>query len=248
MATGSKIEWTQATWNPVTGCTKVSEGCRHCYAERMAFRLQKMGNHKYRNGFKVTLHPETLEIPMSWITPRLIFVNSMSDLLHEYVPLEFIRDVVGIMKATPRHQYQILTKRPDRLVEMSRFIAWPKNAWIGVTVEDCSVVSRMNLLRQVEASIRFVSFEPLLSRLPDIDLSGIDWAIAGGESGPGARPMNPAWVREIRDSCLKTGTPFFFKQWGGPRRTARGRLLDGRTWDQMPPLSGASLMPSSSAT
>lgn len=234
MAIGSRIEWTQSTWNPVTGCTKVSEGCRHCYAERMAGRLQKMGNCKYRNGFKVTLHPDTLEIPLRWAAPRLVFVNSMSDLFHEDVPLDFIRDVVEIIEETPRHQYQILTKRPYRLMEVSRSVTWPANAWIGVTVEESEVMWRMDLIRQVEAAVRFVSFEPLLSPLPGIDLSGIDWAIVGGESGPGARPMDPTWVREIRDECLESHTAFFFKQWGGTRRTARGRLLDGKTWDEMP--------------
>lgn len=234
MADRSKIEWTQATWNPVTGCTKVSEGCRHCYAERLAFRLQRMGNPKYHHGFDVTLHPDSLRVPAGWTTPRTIFVNSMSDLFHEDVPFKFIEDVVQTMRSTPQHCYQVLTKRADRLLEVSRRIQWPDNVWIGVSVESRSVTYRVEALRQVKAAVRFVSFEPLLGDLPDLNLDGVDWAIVGGESGPGARTMSADWVRRIRDECTRTGTAFFFKQWGGIRKNAAGRILDGETWDQMP--------------
>ncbi|MGI6619973.1 MAG: DUF5131 family protein [Bacillota bacterium] len=220
--------------NPVTGCTKVSEGCRNCYAERMAYRLQSMGNYKYRNGFKVTIHPEALDIPLSWTTPRLVFVNSMSDLFHGSVPLELIESVVDVISRTPHHRYQILTKRPHRLLKVSKSIIWPDNAWIGVTVEEASLLWRLDLLREVNATIRFVSFEPLLSQIPGLDLTDIHWVIVGGESGPDARPMKAAWVRDIRDACLKLHIPFFFKQWGGTYRSAHGRVLDGKIWSQMP--------------
>jgi len=234
MADRSKIEWTQATWNPVTGCTKVSEGCRHCYAERLAFRLQRMGNPKYHHGFDVTLHPDSLRVPVGWTTPRTIFVNSMSDLFHEDVPFKFIEDVVQTMRSTPQHRYQVLTKRADRLLEVSQRIQWPDNVWIGVSVESRAVTCRVEALRQVKSAVRFVSFEPLLEDLRDLNLDGVDWAIVGGESGPGARTMNADWVRRIRDECTRTGTAFFFKQWGGIRKNAAGRILDGETWDQMP--------------
>lgn len=247
MADHSKIEWTDATWNPVTGCTRVSEGCRHCYAERLAMRLQRMRNPKYRNGFEVTLHPDALKAPAGWARPRTVFVNSMSDLFHEQVPLEFIDAVVAIMRSTPQHCYQVLTKREDRLLDVSRGIQWPNNVWIGVTVESEAVASRISALRQVDAAIRFVSFEPLLSDLPGLDLDGVDWAIVGGESGPGARSMEADWARHIRDACSQSGTAFFFKQWGGVRKNAAGRILDGRTWDQMP-LSCGRLAQSASAT
>lgn len=234
MADHSRIEWTQATWNPVTGCTKVSEGCRHCYAERLAVRLQRMGSPKYLQGFEVKLHPEELGLPNRWARPRTIFVNSMSDLFHDEVPVDFIRSVVRTIRDTPQHCYQILTKRADRLVEVSQIIEWPANAWIGVTVESAAVAPRIDALRKVQAAVRFVSFEPLLTDLPDLDLRGVDWAIVGGESGPGARPMRAEWARSVRDECERTGTAFFFKQWGGVRKNAAGRVLDGCTWDQMP--------------
>ncbi len=247
MADHSRIEWTQATWNPVTGCTKVSDGCTHCYAQRLAERLKRMGNRKYAGGFEVTLHPDSLRTPITWTRPRTIFVNSMSDLFHERVPMKFIEAVVETIKLTPQHRYQVLTKRPHRLLDVSRTIQWPDNAWIGVTVESRSVLDRIGLLRRVEAAVRFVSFEPLLSDLPDLNLDGLDWAIVGGESGPGARPMHAGWARRVRDECERTGTAFFFKQWGGVRRSAAGRVLDGRTWDEMPGRSSGAAQ-SASAT
>lgn len=247
MSDHSRIEWTMATWNPVTGCTKVSDGCAHCYAERLAVRLQRMGNPKYHSGFEVTLHPDSLRAPVRWTRPRSIFVNSMSDLFHEKVPKEFIEAVVETMRSTPQHSYQILTKRADRLLEVSRGLKWPNNAWIGVTVESRVVTDRIAILREVEAAVRFVSFEPLLSDLPNLDLDGVDWAIVGGESGPGARPMSGDWARHIRDECTRSGTAFFFKQWGGVRKNAAGRILDGRTWDEMPQSLGR-LTQSASAT
>ncbi len=233
MAT-SKIEWTESTWNPLTGCTKVSPGCKHCYAERMARRLQAMGLEKYRNGFKLTLHPEVLEEPLHWEKPQQIFVNSMSDLFHKDVPLDFIQQIFDVMRRAHWHTFQILTKRAERLLELDPLIDWPQNAWMGVSVENSDYIYRIHLLRQTHASIKFLSCEPLLGPLPNLPLDGIDWVIVGGESGPKARPMDPAWVREIRDQCQAAGVLFFFKQWGGARKKKTGRLLDGRTWDDMP--------------
>ncbi len=234
MADRSAIEWTTATWNPMTGCTKVSEGCRHCYAERLSERLQKMGNRKYARGFEVTLHTDALRIPRKWLRPRMVFVDSMGDLLHEQVPLAFINNVILTMEETPQHVYQILTKRADRLTQVSKMLNWPRNAWLGVTVEDATESWRIEALRGIRATVRFVSFEPLLGPVDGLSLNGIDWAIVGGESGPGARPMDASWARDIRDECARSGVAFFFKQWGGVRRTAAGRQLDGRTWDEMP--------------
>jgi len=233
MAQG-KIEWTEYTWNPVTGCTRVSEGCLHCYAERMACRLQAMRNPNYSDGFAVRLHEHMLVKPLSWKTPGLIFVNSMSDLFHEEVPEEYVRRVFEVMERAHWHRFQILTKRSRRLVELAHRLPWPANVWMGVTVESDRYVDRIDHLRSTPAATKFLSLEPLLGPLPRLDLGGIDWVIAGGESGPGARPMEPAWVRQVRDKCIEAGVPFFFKQWGGVRKKAAGRVLDDRIWDEMP--------------
>jgi protein gp37 len=234
MADGSHIEWTEATWNPVTGCTKVSAGCKNCYAERLALRLRAMGTHRYRNGFRVTLQQDIIDLPKRWREPRLIFVNSMSDLFHEQVPVEFIQSVFETMRACPRHTFQILTKRSSRLRTLAPKIDWPRNAWIGVSVEDSRVLSRVNDLRKVPAAVRFLSCEPLIGSVAGIDLTDIHWVIVGGESGPFARPMKIEWVREIFRACRKQRVPFFFKQWGGVRKDFTGRLLGGRTYDEMP--------------
>lgn len=234
MAGRTNIEWTQVTWNPVTGCDKVSAGCKFCYAERMARRLHAMGNLRYRNGFTVTLHHDLLELPLRWKTPRLVFVNSMSDLFHEDVPLSFIQSVFETMTKASHHTFQILTKRSARLAELAPALPWPENVWVGVSIEDDRFVWRADHLRSVDAAVRFLSLEPLLGPVPSLSLEGIHWVIVGGESGPGARPLQADWVREVRDRCASAGIPFFFKQWGGVRRTAAGRLLDGRTWDESP--------------
>lgn len=236
MAANSAIEWTEATWNPVTGCTKISLGCQNCYAERMARRLQAMGQPNYAMGFKVTTHDNVLSLPLTWKKSRTIFVNSMSDLFHEKVPAAFISKVFGIMRQAPQHTFQVLTKRSKSMLGLSRSLPWPENVWMGVTVENSDYVKRIDDLRVTPARIKFISFEPLLGPIFDIDLTGIDWVIVGGESGPKARPMSPSWVKGIRDQCLANGTPFFFKQWGGLNKKKAGRLLDGRTWDDMPAL------------
>ncbi len=228
------IEWTEATWNPVTGCSKISPGCAHCYAERMAKRLQAMGQPNYRDGFAVRTHERMLDLPLSWAKPRMVFVNSMGDLFHEEVPFEFIERVFSVMQATPRHTYQLLTKRADRLCEVAPRLPWPDNVWMGVTVEDNERLARVDKLREVPAAVRFLSVEPLLGPLPDLDLDGIDWVIVGGESGPGARRMQEEWAVAVRDSCVAASVPFFFKQWGGVRKRAAGRELESRIWDQMP--------------
>jgi len=232
----SAIEWTQSTWNPVTGCSKVSPGCRHCYAERMAKRLQAMGQANYVAGFQVALHDNTLDLPLSWKKPQTIFVNSMSDLFHKDVPDEFLTRVFDVMRRSSWHTFQVLTKRAARLEEIARRLDWPPNVWMGVSVESASYVHRLQHLRSVPAAVRFVSFEPLLEPLGAVDLRSIDWAIVGGESGPRARPMQESWVIEIRDRCLAARVPFFFKQWGGTNKKKAGRLLDGRTWDELPSL------------
>lgn len=236
MANSSSIEWTNATWNPITGCTKVSPGCHHCYAERMAKRLQAMGLHAYRDGFSVTLQHAALEIPLHWRKPRMIFVNSMGDLFHKKIPDKYIHKVFDVMKVANRHIFQILTKRAERLEEISGKIIWPQNVWMGVSVETKDYYSRIDSLRNCGAQIKFLSLEPLLGALPNMNLKGIDWVIVGGESGPGARPMNPDWVRDVRDQCISQNVPFFFKQWGGVFKKRNGRLLDGRTWDEIPNL------------
>lgn len=237
MAQLSSIEWTDATWNPVTGCTKISPGCKHCYADRLAKRLQAMGQPRYRNGFAMTLQPDLLEEPLRWTKPKLVFVNSMSDLLHEAVPLAFIQRVFETMERADWHIFQVLTKRHQRLAALAKDLPWPRNVWMGVSVESQEYVERVASLRKVSAAVRFLSVEPLLSPITFLPLRGIQWVIAGGESGPRARPMDPDWVRAIRDRCRARGVPFFFKQWGGVHKSASGRMLDGRTWDEMPELA-----------
>lgn len=234
MAQNSHIEWTEATWNPVTGCTKISAGCLHCYAERMAKRLQAMGNPNYRDGFAVRSHPHMLSRPLHWRKPRTVFVNSMSDLFHEEVSIDFVQRIFDVMVQTDWHTYQVLTKRAKRLRELSPFLSWRPHIWAGVTVERADYLWRLDMLREIDAHVKFVSFEPLLGPLGTVNLEGLDWVIVGGESGPGARPMDKSWVLELRDQCLATDTPFFFKQWGGVQKSKRGRKLLGRTWDQMP--------------
>ena len=236
MATGSSIEWTEATWNPVTGCTKVSPGCKHCYAERMARRLHAMGQPNYRNGFRLTVHDAMLDLPLEWRRPRVVFVNSMSDLFHRDVPAPFVRRVFDVMQRASWHTFQILTKRSDRLLELSADLPWPPNVWMGVSVESAKYALRIDHLRETGAAVKFLSLEPLLGPLDALDLTGIDWAIVGGESGPKARPMDPLWVTGIRDQCRRAGVAFFFKQWGGPNKKRTGRTLEGRTWDEMPSL------------
>lgn len=234
MASQSSIEWTDATWNPVTGCSKVSAGCKFCYAERLAIRLQAMGQPRYVDGFAVTLHPDLLDVPRRWRAPRLVFVNSMSDLFHEEVPLPFIRQVFQTMAECPQHVFQILTKRSKRLKESAPLFPWPENVWMGVSVEDSRVLSRINDLLHVPAAVRFLSCEPLIGPLDALPLEGIDWVIVGGESGPGAGPMLPEWVLSVLRQCRSHGVPFFFKQWGGARKKVTGRTLNGRTYDEMP--------------
>ena len=234
MANASAIEWTEATWNPLTGCTKVSAGCKYCYAERLSKRLQAMGQANYRNGFKLTMHEHMLDLPLRWRRPRTIFVNSMSDLFHPKVPDEFIFRVFEVMVEASHHRYQVLTKRPERAAAMSAALPWREHIWMGTSVEDQRVKQRIDFLRQTDAHVRFLSLEPLLGPLPDLNLDGIHWVITGGESGPKARPLDPHWVFDIRDQCLEAGVPFFFKQWGGQNKKKTGRLLDDRTWDEMP--------------
>jgi protein gp37 len=234
MGARSNIEWTESTWNPLTGCTKVSPGCKHCYAERMALRLQAMGQPNYANGFRLTMHKHMLELPLRWKKPQMIFVSSMSDLFHQDVPWEFIQKVFDIMCRASWHTFQVLTKRSGRLLELDREINWPANVWMGVSVENKDYTFRIDHLRQIGALVKFLSLEPLLGPLPGLDLHGINWVIAGGESGPGARPIVKEWVVDIKDQCLAAHVPFFFKQWGGVRRTRSGRTLQGRTWDEMP--------------
>ena len=234
MSTSSKIEWTETTWNPVTGCTKISYGCKFCYAERMSKRLKAMGMEKYRNGFSVTLHESVLDEPLKWKKPRLVFVNSMSDLFHKSVPTEFIQSAFDVMNEASQHTFQILTKRPSRVSRLNDKINWTPNIWMGVSIESEKWMNRLDILKNTDAQTKFLSLEPLLGPLPSLDLNGIDWVITGGESGPGARPMSPEWVRDIRDNCVRNEVPFFFKQWGGVFKKRAGRTLDSRTWDEMP--------------
>jgi len=234
MGVKSAIEWTESTWNPVTGCTKISPGCKNCYAERMAKRLQAMGQPNYVNGFGLALHEHALEMPLQWKTPQVIFVNSMSDLFHKDVPLAFIKKVFEAMNRANWHQYQILTKRPGRLMKLDRHLQWADHIWMGVSVETEKYVHRIDDLRETGAHIKFLSLEPLIGPLPKLKLVGIDWVIVGGESGPRARPMLKKWVTSVRNQCCKMEIPFFFKQWGGVNKKRAGRLLDGRTWDEMP--------------
>lgn len=240
----SAIEWTEVTWNPSTGCDRISPGCDNCYALTLAKRLRAMGQPKYQNdgdprtsgpGFRLTLHPDVVDAPRHWSGSRTVFVNSMSDLFHDDVPLAFIRDVFAVMDETPQHQYQVLTKRSKRLARLADELRWPPNVWMGVSVETQRYAFRLDHLREVPAAIRFVSAEPLLGPLT-LDLGGIDWLIVGGESGAHARPLDEAWVRALRDESTSTNVSFFFKQWGGRTPKTGGRLLDGRTWDEMPPL------------
>ena len=234
MATSTQIEWTDATWNPVTGCTKVSPGCKNCYAARMASRLQAMRQANYANGFQLTLQPKMLELPLQWKTPKRIFVNSMSDLFHQDVPFAYIKQVFDVMHSAPWHQYQILTKRSERLVELSNSLRWESQIWMGVSVESAKYVHRIDELRNTGAHVKFLSLEPLLGPLENLKLNKIDWVIVGGESGPYARTIEALWVKNIRDQCVRRGVPFFFKQWGGVRKKSTGRMLDGRTWDALP--------------
>lgn len=234
MASFTKIEWTEVTWNPVTGCTPVSTGCDHCYARRMAMRLQAMGQYRYRNGFAVTLQRDLVALPLRWARPRLIFVNSMSDLFHEQVPVEYIKQVFETMERCPQHTFQVLTKRSGRMRELAPLLPWSTNIWMGVTVENARACDRIVDLLQVPAAVRFLSCEPLLGPLEGISLEGIHWVIVGGESGPGARPMQPEWVHSIVQQCRSVQVPFFFKQWGGVRKHRAGRTLQGRVFNEMP--------------
>ena len=234
MAQNSGIEWTGSTWNPVTGCIKISAGCKHCYAERMARRLQAMGQPNYVSGFQPALHEHVLELPLKWKKPQTIFVNSMSDLFLNNVPLEFIRKVFVVMQHASRHTFQVLTKRSERLMQLSSELSWTSNIWMGVTVEQKDYAYRIDHLRKTKAHVKFLSIEPLLGPMSDLNLEGIDWVIVGGESGPGARPVEPEWIVDILEQCKRSGTPFFFKQWGGLHKKKTGRQLLGRTWDQMP--------------
>lgn len=246
MASDSAIEWTNSTWNPVTGCTKVSPGCDHCYAETFAERFRGVPGHPFERGFDLTLRPDRLQQPHAWNKPRLVFVNSMSDLFHADVPDEFIMQVFDNMGAAERHTFQVLTKRPERMRRLLRayyrnvgntFTAFGgphKNVWVGVSIESADYAWRADMLRETPAAVRFLSLEPLLGHIPAIILRGMDWVIVGGESGPGARAMLSQWARDIRDDCVAMGIPFFFKQWGGVRKKRHGRILDGRTWDEMP--------------
>lgn len=237
MSDKTSIEWTEATWNPVTGCTKISAGCKNCYAERLALRLQAMGQPNYANGFRVTLQDRMLDVPRKWKKSRTIFVNSMSDLFHTEVPTGYIQDVFAVMNEVSRHRYQVLTKRAERLLELDDELNWGEHIWMGVSVESSDVRSRIDCLRQTRAHVKFLSLEPLIGALPRLDLSGIDWVIVGGESGHGARPIKEEWVTDIRDQCVQAGVAFFFKQWGGVNKKRAGRLLQGRTWNEMPSLA-----------
>jgi len=234
MAEKSNIEWTDSTWNPITGCTKISPGCKHCYAETFAERFRGVPGHPFEQGFDLKLWPERLALPLKWKQPRTIFVNSMSDLFHERVPADFIFKVFETMQAAHWHKFQILTKRSERLRRLAHTLPWPTNVWMGVSVESPAYTFRINDLREVPSAVRFLSIEPLLAEIPGLDLDGIDWVIVGGESGPKCRPMDAKWVRQIRRECKLQRVPFFFKQWGGTRKKLTGRMLDGRTWGEMP--------------
>jgi len=234
MGAKSAIEWTESTWNPVTGCTKISSGCKHCYAERMAIRLKAMGQPNYANGFELTIHEHALELPLRWKKPQTIFVNSMSDLFHEDVPTDFILRVFAVMHRARWHRYQILTKRSDRLLELDPYLTWGPHIWMGVSVENKDHIFRIDHLRQTHSLPKFLSLEPLLGPLHRLNLKDIEWVIVGGESGHQARPMDASWVVDIRDQCQRTKVPFFFKQWGGLNRKKTGRRLEGRTWNEIP--------------
>ncbi|MCK4760749.1 MAG: phage Gp37/Gp68 family protein [Candidatus Aminicenantes bacterium] len=234
MKSKSNIEWTDSTWNPVTGCTKISIGCQNCYAERMAYRLKAMKVPAYKNGFDLTIHPENLQAPLKTKKSKMIFVNSMSDLFHKDVPVSFIYQMIDVMREAYWHTFQILTKRSSRLKDLSKDVSWPDNVWVGVTVESNELVHRIDDLKCTNAKTRFLSMEPLLTPMNNLDLSGIDWVIVGGESGPGSRPMEERWVLDIKNQCEKFNAPFFFKQWGGVNKKKAGRLLLNKTWDGIP--------------
>jgi len=234
MSLNSAIEWTESTWNPVTGCTKISDGCQHCYAERMTKRLKAMGSPNYRNGFKLTIHRDSLELPLSWRKPQIIFVNSMSDLFHKDVPTAFIKDMFEVMQKAYWHKFQILTKRSERLLCLSKELTWSDNILMGVTIENKKHLNRLTHLKKTGAKTRFLSLEPLLGPLPNLNLQDINWVIVGGESGPGARPLKPEWVTDIRNKCSRASVPFFFKQWGGVNKKRSGRTLDGKIYNQRP--------------
>lgn len=242
MSTNSRIEWTDATWNPVTGCTKISSGCQNCYAYTMAKRLKAMKNPRYKNGFEITMHEDLIEIPLTWKKPRKVFVNSMSDLFHNEIPSNFIYGVYNVMNKTPWHNYQVLTKRSERLLKIAPNIQWSSNIWQGVSIEEAKYKHRIDDLRKTPAVVKFLSVEPLIGPLGNLDLTGIDWVIVGGESGPGARQMEPNWVRDIRDQCKEQKVPFFFKQWGGVRKHLNGRILDGKTWSEFPAIKKPKVM------
>ncbi|AQQ72144.1 Bacteriophage protein gp37 [Limihaloglobus sulfuriphilus] len=238
----TKIEWTESTWNPVTGCTKISAGCANCYAERMARRLQAMGQANYVNGFQVTLHPHVLENPLKWKKPQVIFVNSMSDLFHEDIPLDYIREVFNVMYHANWHTFQVLTKRSRRLAELAPLLNWPDNVWMGVTVENADCAYRIDDLRNVPSAVRFLSMEPLLSSVGNMNLDNINWVIVGGESGPGARPIEKEWVYDIKQQCTEAAVPFFFKQWGGVNKKKTGRKLNGQVYDEMPLITSSAFV------
>ena len=235
----SSIEWTEMTWNPTTGCSKISAGCKFCYAEVMTRRLQAMGLDKYKDGFKLAIHEESLKIPYEWKKPKIVFVNSMSDLFHKDVPLSFIKKVFKVMNDCPQHTFQVLTKRSDILLKYDKHLTWTPNIWMGVSVENEEVVYRVDDLRKTHAMIKFLSLEPLIGPLPNLNLKKMDWAIVGGESGPGARPMDRPWVIDIQTQCRKANVAFFFKQWGGVRKKAAGRILNGKTYNEMPTRSNS---------
>jgi protein gp37 len=234
MSSSTTIEWTEATWNPVTGCTKISAGCENCYAERMTRRLKAMGQANYADGFAVAMHPDSLAIPLRWRRPRRVFVNSMSDIFHERVTDDFLVQMFTVMAEAGQHRFQLLTKRPERIKSLPESLVWPTNVWLGTTVERADYLGRIDVVRQSPAAAKFLSLEPLLGPLHAIDLEGIDWVIVGGESGPGARTMDADWVHEIKAQCVEAAVPFFFKQWGGVNKKKAGRILDGREWNQMP--------------
>jgi protein gp37 len=240
MGQASSIEWTNSTWNPVTGCDKVSAGCAHCYAERFAERFRGVPGHPFKQGFDLRIWENRVELPLSWKSPKVIFVNSMSDLFHKDIPLKFIQKVFNTMNLAHWHTFQVLTKRAERLEEISPKLSWAPNIWMGVSVESDKFTYRIDHLRKTKAHVKFLSLEPLLSPLPNLNLKGIDWAIVGGESGPGARPMAGTWVLDIKKQCQKAKVPFFFKQWGGVWKKKNGRLLQGKTWNQMPNLESVS--------
>lgn len=236
MALKSSIEWTESTWNPVTGCNKISPGCKFCYAERMAKRLKAMGSENYKDGFKLAVHENALYLPLTWKKPQTIFVNSMSDLFHKDIPVSFLMKTFEVMNLANWHRFQVLTKRSDILLKLNPIINWSENIWMGVSVENQNHTYRIDHLRETNAHIKFLSIEPLIGPIENLDLTNINWVIVGGESGPGARPMEEKWVLRIRDICMEAKVPFFFKQWGGVNKKKNGRLLKGKTWSQMPKL------------